>query len=79
MAPYEKFKSLPQAEHFLKPENTFQQLDTQANAMSDTEAAQLCLNPFTTDRNQPPDFTLNPPRSDSYLDWNVLAFGMNLR
>lgn len=39
MTPYEKFKSLPQAEQFLKPGITFHQLDTQANAMSDNEAA----------------------------------------
>lgn len=39
MTPYEKFKSLPQAEQFLKPGITFRQLDTQANAMSDNEAA----------------------------------------
>ena len=40
MTPYEKLKSLPQAEQFLKPGITFQQLDAQASAMSDNEAAQ---------------------------------------
>ncbi len=39
MTPYEKFKSLQNAEQFLKPGMTFQHLDTQANAMSDNEAA----------------------------------------
>ena len=39
MTPYEKLKSLPQAEQFLKPAITFRQLDVQANAMSDNEAA----------------------------------------
>ena len=39
MTPYEKFKSLPDAAQFLKPGITFQQLDTQANAVSDNEAA----------------------------------------
>ncbi len=40
MTPYEKFKSLCMAEQFLKPGITFQQLDAQANAMSDNDAAQ---------------------------------------
>ena len=40
MTPYDKFKSLPQAEQYLKPGVTFLQLDLQANAMSDNEAAQ---------------------------------------
>ena len=40
MTPYEKLKSLDPAEQFLKPGITFQQLDTQAHAMSDNEAAQ---------------------------------------
>jgi len=40
MTPYEKLKSLPQAEQFLKKGITFQQLDTQAQAMSDNDAAQ---------------------------------------
>lgn len=39
MTPYDKLKSLPKAEQFLKPEVTFQQLDSIATAMSDNEAA----------------------------------------
>ena len=39
MTPYDKLKSLHLAEPFLKPGITFQQLDAQANAMSDNEAA----------------------------------------
>ena len=41
--PYEKLKSLDNAEQFLKPGITFEQLDAQAKAMSDNDAAQ-CLN-----------------------------------
>lgn len=37
--PYEKFKSLRLAEQFLNPGITLQQLDTQATAMSDNDAA----------------------------------------
>ena len=40
MTPYEKLKSLHLAEQFLKPGMTFQQLDAQAKAMSDNDAAQ---------------------------------------
>ena len=40
MTPYEKLKSLNQAQPFLKPGMTFEQLDVQAGAMSDNEAAQ---------------------------------------
>ena len=40
MTPYEKLKSLDKAEQFLKPGITFKQLDVQAGAMSDNEAAQ---------------------------------------
>jgi transposase InsO family protein len=40
MTPYDKLKSLPQAEQFLKPGMTFEQLDAQATAISDNEAAQ---------------------------------------
>jgi hypothetical protein len=40
MTPYEKLKSLDQAAHFLKPGITFEQLDVQAGAVSDNEAAQ---------------------------------------
>ena len=43
MTPYEKLKSLHKAEQFLKPGITFSQLDTQARAVSDNEAAK-CLN-----------------------------------
>ena len=39
MTPYEKLKSLHEAEQFLKPDITFLQLDAQARAMSDNEAA----------------------------------------
>jgi len=39
MTPYEKLKSLPKATQFLKKGITFKQLDAQANAMSDNEAA----------------------------------------
>jgi hypothetical protein len=41
MTPYEKLKSLPLAEQFLKPGITFLQLDALATAMSDNEAARL--------------------------------------
>ena len=44
MTPYEKLKSLPLAEQFLKPRITFLQLDTLANAMSDNDAAQRLNN-----------------------------------
>ncbi|EQD27169.1 Integrase catalytic region, partial [mine drainage metagenome] len=40
MTPYEKLKSLPLAAHYLTPAITFQQLDAQAGAISDNEAAQ---------------------------------------
>ena len=40
MTPYENLKSLPNAQQFLKPGITFQQLDARASAMSDNEAAQ---------------------------------------
>ena len=40
MTPYEKLKSLDSAEQFLKSGITFQQLDAQAHAISDNEAAQ---------------------------------------
>ena len=39
MTPYEKLKSLHQPQQFLKPGITFLQLDAQATAMSDNEAA----------------------------------------
>jgi len=40
MTPYEKLKSLLEAQQFLKPSITFQQLDAYASAMSDNDAAQ---------------------------------------
>jgi transposase InsO family protein len=43
MTPYEKLKSLPKAEQFLKPGIAFAQLDVQASAVSDNDAAE-CLN-----------------------------------
>ena len=44
MAPYEKLKSLPLAEQDLKHDITFRQLDAQAGAISDNEAAQRLNN-----------------------------------
>ena len=40
MTPYEKLKSLPKADRFLKPAISFEQLDAQAAAESDNDAAQ---------------------------------------
>lgn len=40
MTPYEKLRSLPQAQIFLKPGVTFEQLDALASAMSDNAAAE---------------------------------------
>lgn len=40
MTPYEKLKSLPQAQTFLKPGITFARLDELAGAMSDNAAAE---------------------------------------
>ena len=40
MTPYEKFKSLPNAEGYLKPRLTFKNLDTQACAITDNEAVE---------------------------------------
>lgn len=40
MTPYDKLKSLPHAEHYLKPGTTFKQLDAIAYAISDNDAAQ---------------------------------------
>ena len=40
MTPYEKLKSLHNAEQFLKPGISFAKLDAQANAMSDNKAAE---------------------------------------
>ena len=39
MTPYEKFKSLPHAEQYLKLDITLLEPDLRANAMSDNEAA----------------------------------------
>ena len=44
MTPYEKLKSLNSPEQFLKPGITFKQLDAQAHAISDNEAAQRLNN-----------------------------------
>jgi len=43
MTPYEKLKSLPQVEQFLKPGVSFKDLDALAGSISDNEAAE-CLN-----------------------------------
>ena len=40
MTPYEKFRSLPAAENYLKPGTTFEKLDAIAAECSDNEAAQ---------------------------------------
>jgi len=47
MTPYQKLKSLPLAEQFLKPAITFALLDEQAMAMSDNEAARRLNNART--------------------------------
>lgn len=39
MTPYDKLRSLPEAQQYLKAAITFEQLDDQAHAMSDNEAA----------------------------------------
>jgi len=44
MTPYEKLKSLHEAEQFLKPGITFTQIDTRARALSDNEAAKRLNN-----------------------------------
>lgn len=41
MTPYEKFRSLPEAEQYLKPDVTLEQLDFVAYAISDTEFAEF--------------------------------------
>jgi transposase InsO family protein len=48
MTPYEKLKSLHNAEQFLKPAITFDQLDAQATVISDNEAAQRLNNARAT-------------------------------
>ena len=40
MTPYEKLRSLPEAESYLKPEITLQKLDAIAAQCSDNDAAQ---------------------------------------
>ena len=40
MTPYEKLKSLPNAEQYLKPGISFQDLDALATSISDNDAAQ---------------------------------------
>ena len=40
MTPYEKLKSLPEAQRFLKPGIDFAQLDALAGAVTDNQAAQ---------------------------------------
>jgi hypothetical protein len=40
MTPYEKLKSLPEAQQYLKQEMTFNKLDDIAAQMSDNEAAE---------------------------------------
>jgi hypothetical protein len=40
MTPYDKLRSLPDAQQYLKPGNTFEQLDALAFAISDNDAAQ---------------------------------------
>ncbi len=40
MTPYDKLKSLPRAEQYLKAGVTFEQLDAKAGAISDNDAAQ---------------------------------------
>jgi hypothetical protein len=62
MTPYEKLKSLPLAENFLKPGTDFKKLDAQAGAMSDNEAAQrlnnaraILFKTILTDRKPPPE------------------------
>ncbi len=39
MTPFEKLKSLPEAEQYLKPGLTFRQLEARVNAQTDLEAA----------------------------------------
>jgi hypothetical protein len=39
MTPYEKFKSMPQAVKYLKPGQSFAQLDALAGSISDNDAA----------------------------------------
>lgn len=48
MTPYDKLRSLPDAEQYLKPSVTFEQLHAQAMAMSDNEAARRLNQARTT-------------------------------
>ena len=48
MTPYQKLKSLDKAQQFLKTGITFEQLDAQASAMSDNDAAQRLNNARAT-------------------------------
>jgi transposase InsO family protein len=48
MTPYEKLKSLPKSKQFLKQDVTFENLDAQACAMSDNEAAKRLNNARAT-------------------------------
>ena len=41
MTPFEKFKSIPNCEQFLKPHVTLEQLEQIANRYSDNEIAKL--------------------------------------
>jgi len=41
MTPYEKLKSLPGAEQYLKPGTTFKELDELAMQLTDMQAAEL--------------------------------------
>lgn len=59
MTPYDKLKSLPDAEQFLKPGITFQKLDAIAYAISDNEAARR-LNKARNELFQTINKTQNP-------------------
>jgi hypothetical protein len=85
MTPYEKLKSLPNAEQYLKPSVSFSQLDALAAAISDNDAAthlndaktrlfKVFLQPINISSLKPRHY----PRSDSYLDWNGLPISIIL-
>ncbi len=59
MTPYDKLRSLPQAQAFLKPGITFEQLDQQAQQLSDNEAAKQ----LNEARNQLFQSIFNRPKS----------------
>ena len=44
MSPYERLKSLPQAESYLRPGVSFEALDAIANQMSDNQFAERMVN-----------------------------------